>query len=125
MGVSSDGIFFYGLIWKDTEEPWKSPSPDELQKSAGGEPDWEELYESRSGKKIEACPVRMGIHCSFEHSMHLLAIKETMVEASRGYPEQAKILTVKPEYEGQLREFCEIMGIKWRDPAWWVTSLYG
>lgn len=125
MGISSDGIFFYGLLWKDTEAPWKAASPEEVEKTGFEDPDWEELYELRSGNKLADCHVRLWIHCSFERRMRLLAIKETLVQASRGYPEQAKILTVKPEYESQLQEFCWIMGIKWVEPAWWVTSLYG
>lgn len=126
MGISSDGIFFYGLLWKDEDvEPWKSPTPDELEKSKYGEPDGEELYEVRSGNNPENSPVEMGIHCSFNCSMHYLAVKESHVTAWRGYPKQAKVLEVDPKWERQLKEFCEIMGIKWKEPAWWVTSLYG
>jgi hypothetical protein len=125
MGISSDGMFFYGLIWKDEDKPWKSPTPDELTKAKYGEPDWEELYEMRAGKKADKSPVLADIHCSFEFSMPLVAVRKTFVKAYRGDPQRAKILTIDPEWEGELREFCEIMGIKWREPAWWVTSLYG
>ncbi len=126
MGISSDGIFFYGLLWKDEEKPpWKEPTPDELTKAKYGEPDWEELYEIRSGKKLEKSPVISGIHCSFEYSMHYVAVRKSAVTASRGDPQKVKILTIDPEWEGELRKFCEIMGVKWREPAWWVTSLYG
>jgi hypothetical protein len=125
MGISSDGIFFYGMIWRDEDNPWKEPTPEELTKAKYGEPDWEELYEMRSKKKLSECPVELSIHCSFECGMPYLAVKETLVRASRGHPELVKVLTVKPEWEGQLKEFCEIMGIEWRDPSWWVTSLYG
>lgn len=125
MGISSNGIFFYGLLWKETEDPWKAATPEEIKATGYEEPDWEELYVLRSGQKLAACPVRLWIHCSFEHAMHLLAIEETMVSASRGWPQEAKNLTVKPEYRAQLEEFCKVMGIKWIEPAWWVTSLYG
>jgi len=125
MGISSTGLFFYGLLWKDEEKPWKQPTPSELEKAKYGEPDWEELFEMRSGTSAKDSPVISHIHCSFDFSMHLVAIRETFVKAYRGDPQQATILSVKPEWEPQLRRFCEIMGIQWRDPAWWVTSLYG
>ncbi len=124
MSISSDGIFFYGLIWKDEEPPWGSPTPDELQK-ASGEPEWEDLFEARSGQKLADSPVVAAIHCSFSCPMPLVAIQETLVYGYRGYPKQAKSLTVKLEWEGQLRKFCDIMGIEWQEPAWWVASLYG
>jgi hypothetical protein len=130
MGISSDGLFFYGMCWADEDRPWKEPSDEELAKmkalkSYSDENDWETLYEVRSGKKSEKCPVELGIHCSFEYGMPLLAVKETLVNASRGSPEKAKTVLVKPEWDDQLREFCEIMGVKWQKPTWWVTSLYG
>lgn len=131
MGISSDGILLYGLIWKDDRTPWKEPTPAEFEKvgldpeGSEGEPEWEDLYEMRSGKKLGACPVDVGVHCSYSHKMWFVGIKETVVRADRGHPQQAKILTVKPEWEAQLREFCEIMGIEWQTPAWWVASIYG
>jgi len=126
MGISSDGIFFYGLMWKDKDDPpWKSPTPDELENSKYGEPDWEELYEVRSGNKTEHSPVELDIHCSFDCSMHYLAVKRSLVRAYRGGPKQVKVLEASPEWEGQLKKFCETMGIKWREPSWWLTSLYG
>ena len=130
MGISSDGIFFYGMCWNDEDKPWKEPTDEELSamkkiKSYVDENDWETLYQVRSGIKVEKSPVELDIHCSFEYSMPLLAVKETLVSASRGCPEKVKTVLVKPEWDDQLRDFCKIMGIKWQQPAWWVTSLYG
>lgn len=124
MSISSDGIFFFGMIWKDEDSPWREPSAKEVE-DAEALDEWEDLYEQRSGKRVSDCPVEMRIHCSFACGMWFLAVKETVVSASRGYPEKAKTVTEKPEWRSQLEGFCVVMGIKWQEPAWWVTSLYG
>lgn len=125
MGVSSDGIFFFGMIWKDSEPPWREPSPDEIN-DPECMPEWEDLYEKRSGKPLKDCPVEIGTHCTYgDGRMYFLAIKETIVRASRGWPEKAATVTEKPEWRSQLEQFCIWMGIEWQEPAWWVTSIYG
>lgn len=130
MGISSDGIFFYGICFKDEDHPWRLASDEELKemkekKSYSDETDWEATYEVRTGKKASDSPVEIDIHCSFECSMYLVAIRETFVKAYRGDPQKAKTVLVKPEWGVQLRRFCETMGIPWQEPGWWVTSLYG
>lgn len=127
MSISSDGIFFYGMIWKSEEPPWKEPSEKELEDhdELSTNPEWEDIYCLRSGKELKDCPVELGVHCSYESGWYFLGIEETVVRAGRGYPEKAPVVTVKPEWRSQLEEFCTVMGIEWQEPAWWVTSIYG
>lgn len=127
MSISSDGIFFYGMIWKDEEPPWKPLSEKELEEDddLSTNPEWEDIYRLRSGKEIRGLPVELGAHCSYESGWYFLGITSTIVRASRGYPEKAPTVIERGEWRSQLEEFCAIMGIPWQEPAWWVTSIYG
>lgn len=127
MSISSDGIFFYGMIWKEEEPPWRPLSEKELEEAddLSTNPEWEDVYCLRSGKDILDCPVELGVHCSFESPWYFLGITATIVRASRGYPEKAPTVTEMGEWRSQLEEFCAIMGIPWQEPTWWVTSIYG
>ena len=130
MSISSDGIFFYGMIWKDSEPPWREASIKEREEEGCDElstnPEWEDLYCLRSGKEIKDCPVELRMHYSYGAAGRwFLGVEETVVQASHGWPEKAKTVTEKPEWRSQLEQFCVIMGIEWQEPAWWVTSIYG
>lgn len=128
MGVRSDGIFFFGMIWTDSEPPWRPADQKEreiMEDELSTNPEWEDLYCLRSEKDILDCQVRIGHHCNGEDPMYFLAVSETLVEAGRGYPSTVKTVMVKPEWRSQLEKFCVIMGIKFQEPAWWVASILG
>lgn len=66
-------------------------------------------------------------HCSDECTMHGVAITASVLEASRGNPEQVKSLETYPEWEQKLAAFCDKMGInvKKQKPKWWLVSYWG
>ncbi len=134
MGISSDGIVFYGMCSKEDRGVLT-----ELAEALGLDDhyDLEKELEKRFG-------VTLGIHCSFDCPMYYLAMQTTKYKAgenllkeafgdktphataSRGYPE-AFNPEVDPEWGEKITEAAEWMG--WsedeRKLGWWVTSLYG
>lgn len=128
MGVGSDGIFFFGMIWTDNDPPWRPADKKEIEimkDELSTNPEWEDLYCMRSEKDINDCKVQIGFHCNGEDPMYFLAVSETLVTANRGYPSKVKTVLVKPEWRSELKQFCDWMGIKFQEPAWWVTSILG
>lgn len=135
MGQSTDGILFYGIHADEGE--WDEQLGDE----------WEEEYASKKGvpaptveydtaahkalhqafwdKKhdlTKAEPCAVDTHCSGECPMPYAFVKASKTRASRGYPQQITSLAVQPEWDAQLRAFCETMGIPWQQPKWWLVS---
>lgn len=140
MGQSTDAILFYGYCWEDeTSKPWEIGKDSEDE----DDEDWEDRYARLKGLKrpsrpweiieehsahwaaerelVAVLPVQIDTHCSF------VAVKASKTRAWRGSPMEITSLEVKPEWDAQLREFCQLMGIDVGDqqPRWWLVSDWG
>lgn len=148
MGQSTDAILFYGYCWEEElENPWDDPDKeideedyedwgDRYARLHGQEP-WEAVHGEAKRRKwwakrdklIVACPCVVSAHCHHEYPMPFVAIKETVITASRGSPEQLPPtqLNLKPQWRRQLDEFCKLMEIKppQEEPRWWLVSYWG
>lgn len=138
MGISSDAMLFYGFS-ADDEGDWDSLA----------DKDWEELYAEKKGitpptveyseatrvewrayqaKVREARanePCEIACHCSDGCSIPYVYIKDTHVTASRGDPQEVKTLETDPAWRDQLKAFCDLMGIPWQEPKWYIASWMG
>jgi hypothetical protein len=134
MGVSSDGILFYGFhfdedelpeILSDNEEAEDPEDPEDLVAKLYG---WDGKYPEYSfqWEKLHPSPIVVGTHCSYNYPMYYVAIKESDLSASRGTPEKVD-MAVGPNWGALLREFCEKIGIDFdkQNVGWWLASLYG
>lgn len=142
MGVSTDGILFYGIelgdfggikLVSEEHEDWLS-----------NHWDWETYYAARKGVVIErnegygdfydrkkllleesGCSI--GHHCSGDDSMLYVSVKE--FSASRGDPVTltAENLIPPSDAEEKLRAFCDVMGIVFdpTDIGWHLASYWG
>jgi hypothetical protein len=142
MGVSTDGILFYGF---DLGEPGETKtSTDEADEWIRNHCSWAKHYAARKGvtqkedesygdfydrRKVvlEESGCFIDHHCSGDYVMLYVAVKS--FSASRGYaaPITAEDLTPLPDAEEKLRAFCEVMGIVF-DPAdigWYLASYWG
>ncbi len=72
--------------------------------------------------KKEVCEV--STHCSGECPMPFVCIKATKIVCSRGDSQEVTSLTIGPDWNEQLRVFCELMGIEIGDmkPGWYMVS---
>jgi len=151
MGISSDGLHFFGLCWNsdDTEDlglPWLTEDDEEAEDAAcrilGGpsRPGWAPgAWESGGALTIYnrerdaflldrlGGKIAFGIHCSYEYAMPYVAIAESCTTAARGRAEPAKSGD-EGEWRATIERFAVLMGIEITDeigPRWWVASLYG
>ena len=154
MGISSDGLHFFGLCWnheydesdEDCERlPWIDEDDDPetaLSAFLGGpkEPEWDPETRSFRGDRsawrkerdaflLDALGIELefGIHCSYEYGMPYVAIKESHTRAWRGEAMRAKSGD-EVAWAEALSRFAEVVGVEITDeigPCWWVASLYG
>ncbi len=126
MGVSSDGLLFWGVLVEEDEAPWEAEEFDfdrcEWEKHACallGYPDKDDLYDLK-----DAVGVSCGIHCSYDYPMYYIAAHESEQTANRGYPVDAKF-EVGPDWEAKVRSVCGKLGITCENPRWILASVMG
>lgn len=148
MGITSDGIMFYGLCFGDSDDaglPWLDGYPDNdpedwLCDHLGGpaRPQWDDtkgrfvtpLRDYWHARKAFlsnhfGVEIRVDTHCSSTCPMYFVAIASTHEFAHRGYPVAVPQPPVKPEWDAGLRKVCEAAGINWPGAAWWLVSYLG
>lgn len=145
MGVSTDGILFYGICIdpEEVEVPWHSEEDDgdgpEIHYAAKmGVKEPEDEYSDKPGvkekyskywdekqriNKESGCKVVW--HCSWECPMFGLAISASTRTASRGYPTEIKAVEVDENWDVCLKDYCEKMDVEYEQPKWWLVSMWG
>lgn len=87
-------------------------------------------------KLVEDSGCAIDYHCCDESRMPYVSVSESLVMASRGFPVEvgnfhsgqrdgADLLKVDLGWDAKLRRFCEVMGIKYSEPRWWLVSWMG
>jgi len=147
MGNSADAIVFFGIHfeegaegeWAWVEEPekygetWENFYADKVHKISPPEVPWEEdeeLYSSywdevRRVERLSPCVI--GTHSSGECPMYYVALARTVESASWDEPAELGLssLEVSDSELQQLKEFCEVMGLQWAEPKWYLASYWG
>lgn len=122
MGVSTDGILFYGYHFTSDHDDNEA---------------LEVLSEDR-WRKNEDVPVKVGVHCSPGEPMYFVYVAESYTENSRGYPEKVDfVATAGPRWAKMLNDFAEEHNLtspsakgenKWDDETseigWWLVSYW-
>ena len=139
MTTSTDAILFYGYCWQDEDcdRPWmidRDGDPDDQEE------DWQERYAEAMGMElipgyharqwdriqtlVRASGCEVGTHCSSECPMPYVAVSDSIVMSHRGEMTEVRSLSVDPAWDGQLTEFCRVMGIPTSRAraAWWLVS---
>lgn len=83
-------------------------------------PEWDAWREK--GKTV---PGVVRLYGYGDEIKHFVAVKESFFDSEWG--EMIKLpdgLAVKDHWRATLKEFCDVLGIPWREPAWHLTSLY-
>lgn len=142
MGTSTDGILFYGfsvgedenaeiirgmdgngeyVVGSEDEEPdedaiWAhhfklDPDPDKVEKV------W---------RHKEKHVIQIGTHCSYDYPMYYVAIRKSVLSASRGTPEKVDTLEIGKDWDKQLKEFCDLWELEPPNEfGWYLCSLWG
>jgi len=149
MGVSTDGILFYGICLPEESYEWSDDSNCFIEEKLGlkdqsglfdehGEYAVEEGTEEHERRKklwhkhkdrCMAARKELGanvdIHCSYNYPMNYIFAEGSRIRASRGYPEEVKSLEVKPEWDVNIRKLCDILGVEYEQPKWYLVSMWG
>lgn len=115
MGVSSDGILFYGFPIEEGSEIHDrimSYEDDESEDMLGY------LYQNGETE----CGVGIGSHCSDSYPMFYLYAQKQI--AARGYPIDVDV-KIDGEWNKSIREFCKKYKIPWEKPRWCLASYLG
>ena len=139
MGVSTNGILFYGFSLDEEDEScWHTEDED----------DWEDVYASTQGvirptadyednkevystywrdvwAKAKEAKCEIGYHCSGEFPIPYVALSVSHKVAGRGDAVRIENLEIQEDWRETLLTFCEVMKIPWQEPAWYLVSYWG
>lgn len=117
MTTSTDGILVYGIHLQDRE--WGDEDLLDAYGWPGEEPQWTWLREN--------VPVDFSYHCCAEYVMTVLTIRGAEYIAPRGSPLviTPAMLQIKPQWNKQIKEACERLGVTYVEPQWWLQSWWG
>jgi hypothetical protein len=133
MGISTDAILFYGIDlgedeYECLEDEWEKYYVNKIGVyHEHGDNCIQARYEFWNKKRdaVRKSECTIGTYCSYDDPMHYVALKKTHVQVWRGYVKVIKDLHVPPGTDARIREFCELMGIKYEQPKWMMVSLWG
>jgi hypothetical protein len=140
MGSSPHGFVFWGIplptddYGERGETPWEKHRAREFyaakkgvmepeKKYVSGDPDYIAYWQAKEALvQAEPCKISQTGYGDFERDIAYVKASYVEVEWSEVKPFSTE---VNPEWEGQLRAFCEVMEIEWTEPGWYVGTRYG
>lgn len=138
MGISSDGILIFGIdLEEELPESWTELMGedggfefDEYIATKGGMPyvsGMSDEYRKGRDKLIDACPVDLTWHCSYDYPMFILNIRGYTYRAWRGSPRvinESELIVPKDKIEA-AKVWCGNNDVEWKEPEWLLCSMYG
>lgn len=151
MSVSTDAILFWGIPYGDEEIDRSIFAAKFNLVGDHDDYEWETIYASAVGirepdepwsdepyarqKFIEfweqkrwqyrASQCEVGTYSSYQYPMYFACVSASIIIARRGSHSEVESISVHPEWRGKLRNFCDILGLPWREPKWTMVSLWG
>jgi len=139
MGISSDGILFYGVAL-DEDNPFSGKDVEDiagawnnkhgcpkLSYRDASKAEWEAWCEEKAKWEKTGSGIRIGCHCCDSYPMEYVTLIAHEHTASQGYPEEIDLAKLAPtqEQKDSLREFCEKHGIDCSKLGWFLVSWMG
>lgn len=150
MGQNTDALLMYGIDYggeMDMDELAKSHGFDPDDEDF--EFDWEVVHSKVLGvedpkikyegdgvdiyhdywdakrKALAAAPCEIDKYCSCDYPMLIACVKKSRYHASRGEAIEVQDgLKAKPEWDQQLKDFCELMKLPYSEPKWYLVSMW-
>jgi hypothetical protein len=146
MGVSTNGILFWGYCF--TEEEQKPYEHDDGEEdfdpetryaerlgvvppgecySHENDAKWRAYWDAKKAAN-ERGGCEVGYHCGDACPMYYVAVSASHAVAYRGDPRPIAPMAVGADWAGKLNDYCDKMGIRPPDgqqPGWWLTSYWG
>jgi len=125
MGISSDGMLFYGFEIDHEDAGSYVEDPDDTDS------DWGDLIIEKMGATLpsgvyatgwlrDELGIEVHGHCSYEYYSPVFCIAGTLKRAWRGSPldiDPAE-LSVQPDWDAKLAKVAEILGLDKGPPCW-------
>lgn len=148
MSVSTDGILFFGIAYDEdfdvsriAEDNGMSSRDFDfenlLESKLGIEPPKEEFskdqlesvwrpYWARARELKDKYPCQVGIYRSGDYPLYFVYVKSGYYCVNRGYAKEIPSdITPSPEWADQIRSFCNLMGLPFKQPQWLLVSFWG
>jgi hypothetical protein len=149
MGQSTDAILFYGIDYGEDLDldtliaesglKMEDPAFKDLYALKVGivapKVEWSEnpevktayiSYWNQKREASEKAKCELSSHCSDECPMYFVYVKTAYQRAHRGYPVEIEtLMVVKPEWREELKEYCELTGLPFKEPKWHLASYWG
>lgn len=126
MGVSTDGLLWYGVSLGDDDEE----IGERISDIVNG-PEDSDTYLYGDGREWLAEHGLTGVefvhHCSHDYPMWGLALAGTLVRAYRGTPKSVTLRVISPEEDALLTAALEALGldVPFDKYGWKLASLWG
>jgi len=81
-------------------------------------------YWDEKRKLTSASPVAIGFHGSAyddEYMFPYIHVKDSVSEADLGEAKELNNFETKPEWNDQIKDFCSVMGIEYKEPKWYLV----
>lgn len=123
MGQSTDAYLYFGFDFYDAESGLGS-APE-----WGDDRDWAswayaEKLPQETKDKLKELNIEIDCHCSGDYPVYFICTKESFTRAWRGYPKEAK-MDAGENAIGRIGHACELLGIEFQEPKWWLASYWG
>ena len=150
MSQRTDAYLYYGFDFHDAESGENDMYYEDENEVLGGENDWRHVLAVRNGilapivtyeqdgdahqtfwavseEHAKAFGCMIGSHCSGDYPVYFVCIAESHLSANRGCPTEVPDGHTVPvdAWNDELKVFCEVMNIKWREPKWLLASYWG
>lgn len=146
MGQSTDALLMYGfeigdsedgpMFWEDEPDEDDAPEWETFVAAKLGVPhpgDYSEdklpefqVYWEAKRQVIAELGVEIERHCSGDYPIYVLTVKDSVSRAWRGDAKTFDVLPIaEPDWDQQLRSFCELVGIEPKKPTWLLASYWG
>ena len=134
MGQSTDAKLWFGLCWtEDDEKYYENGIPNvvvDYMKTKDVDIEDSDDAEWAIDKLLEPLGCKLVYHCYGDGgTMYGLAVTESYVCASRGYPVditgKPHMTGWPPEWSEQLCKAAEAIGWPMKPPSWWLASYWG
>lgn len=145
MGTTTDAYLYFGFTFHDEET--HDSGPDWINEE---DTDWGSVYVARAAgilapdeeyndrnkkvfheywekrnARVDDCPCEINTHCSGDYPAYFVTLKSKRFTAHRGYPVEVNLIEPTKKEIKQLKDFCDLMKIKWQTPRWELASYWG
>lgn len=154
MGQSAEGVVFYGVVYSNDELDEIFPDAEDGESGADllhakayrylagkrdrdvsqpaspdgsqyyGTPEWDAWRERITAWVKLQCQTRRAGYSDNSEASYLY-VSESYVSAEWSDTVLLKALVAEDEWESRLREYCDAVGLPWKEPGWYLTSHYG